>query len=740
MRVALWNLVGMNHCDVPSVAGTLARFDKVECRLVLVVALLVGLLSVLAGPVLAVEIPQAEIENRRCLNCHGQSEIGQRTAEERRAMVAHPGGMEGSTAAARPGLFVTPETLMGSVHKDLSCVSCHADAQTLPHAAKLRPASCTLSCHTEQGSDYLQSKHAEAAAKNDPNAPTCGTCHGGHDILPKTDKNSRTYPLNSANICSKCHSSYQMPSAINGKPVKLVQAYLDSVHGQAVKGGMVVAATCADCHTSHRVLPSSDAQSSVNRQNVANTCGQCHPGVTAKYQASIHGQKLAADNPRAPSCTGCHTAHEITRVNTPAFMEDIVSECGTCHDTVQGTTQRKTSLYETYRRSYHGQTNELGSARVARCSSCHGSHDILPVSNPASRLYGENRIATCQQCHPQANANFAEFEPHADYHDGIRFPILHGVWLYFVVIMSASFGFFGLHCIFWFIRSIIERLKHGPHLKHPAEGPSIQRFSRVDRVNHAFVIISFFGLALTGLPLLYADKRWAQGMITVFGGVGTAGIEHRIFAVILILNFVVHGFGIVNRIRKYSLMKLVFGPATMLPRLKDLKDLLGMYKWFFTGGKKPKFDRWTYWEKFDYMAEVGGSGIIGLSGLMLWFPGFFSRFLPGWMFNVATIVHGYEALLAIGFIFTIHFFNAHLRLEKFPVDDVIFTGRLTEEEFKHERPAEYQRVAASGELESLRVKPPHHAYRVFAVIVGILAMAIGTTLVALIILAGLSVL
>ena len=75
------------------------------------------------------------------------------------------------------------------------------------------------------------------------------------------------------------------------------------------------------------------------------------------------------------------------------------------------------------------------------------------------------------------------------------------------------------------------------------------------------------------------------------------------------------------------------------------------------------------------------------------------------MFNVATIVHGYEALLAIGFIFTIHFFNAHLRLEKFPVDDVIFTGRLPEEEFKHERGAEYERLVASGELEALRVPP-----------------------------------
>ena len=101
------------------------------------------------------------------------------------------------------------------------------------------------------------------------------------------------------------------------------------------------------------------------------------------------------------------------------------------------------------------------------------------------------------------------------------------------------------------------------------------------------------------------------------------------------------------------------------------------------------------------------------------------------------IVHGYEAMLAIGFIFTIHFFNAHLRLEKFPVDDVMFTGRLPEEEFKHEREAEYERLEASGELAALRVEKSPDWYRPFAIAAGVSAMLIGTVLVVLIILAGL---
>jgi cytochrome b subunit of formate dehydrogenase len=181
----------------------------------------------------------------------------------------------------------------------------------------------------------------------------------------------------------------------------------------------------------------------------------------------------------------------------------------------------------------------------------------------------------------------------------------------------------------------------------------------------------------------------------------------------------------------------------MLPHWRDARDMLAMFRWFF-GGKKPTFDHWTYWEKFDYWAEIFGTTVIGGTGVILWLaadaPQWLPDWLPGWAFNVATIIHGYEALLAVGFIFTIHFFNAHLRMEKFPVDDVMFTGSLPEEEFIHERGSEYQRARREGTLESLRVPAPPKWQRRFAVWTGILAMAVGFTIVALIVLAGLGAL
>ena len=700
------------------------------------------LLFLLARITLAAEYTEAEIENRRCLNCHGKSSIAELPPAQRREMI-DPAGANLNGAAKRPGLYTLGEVLAGSSHTKLACISCHPTAKNLPHAQSLPAPTCsTATCHAKQANTYLQGAHAAAAAKGDKNAPTCSSCHGAHDILPKSDHRSRTFPLNVIKVCGDCHAKHvgTTPAGLNSK--EQVGLYLESVHGRAVsQAGLPIAATCADCHGAHDALPAKSPQSTVNRANVPATCGKCHVGIIDLYQTSVHGELLAKGSTKAPVCSDCHTAHAISRIEAPAFKSDIVAECGSCHDKPAPGSKEKASLYETYRASYHGQVTKLGMARAARCSDCHGAHNIKRIDDPASQLNVTNKIDTCRKCHPGADAKFASFAPHADFRNSDRYPILHYVYLYFVIMMTASFGFFGLHCILWFGRSIIERLRHGPHPKPDySKGAAIQRFNRVDRMNHGLVIVSFFGLALTGLPLLYSDKPWSGTLAAIFGGPAYCGIWHRFFAIMLIINFVIHGVGIFRRFRKFGPKQMLLGPTSMLPSLKDLKDCLGMFRWFFAGGNKPKFDRWTYWEKFDYMAEVGGSGIIGLTGLLLWFPVFFSAYLPGWIFNVATVIHGFEALLAVGFIFTIHFFNAHLRLEKFPVDDVMFTGRLPEEEFKLERGAEYDRLVASGEIARLRVPPPPAWYRKFAVAAGIIAMAIGTTIALLIILAALKIL
>jgi len=150
---------------------------------------------------------------------------------------------------------------------------------------------------------------------------------------------------------------------------------------------------------------------------------------------------------------------------------------------------------------------------------------------------------------------------------------------------------------------------------------------------------------------------------------------------------------------------MLTGPDSMLFNRKDLDDFVGSLKWFVGKGPRPRYGRWTYWEKFDYFAVFWGIFVIGSTGLMLWFPVFFTRLLPGSFINVATIVHSDEALLATGFIFTVHFFNTHLRPEKFPMDTVVFTGRMPLAEFKRDKPAEYDALVKAGRLGDYMVEP-----------------------------------
>jgi len=261
-----------------------------------------------------------------------------------------------------------------------------------------------------------------------------------------------------------------------------------------------------------------------------------------------------------------------------------------------------------------------------------------------------------------------------------------------------------------------------------------RRFDAVDRTLHVALMMSFFGLALTGLPLLFSQRPWAAVLASALGGFSSAHVIHRLSASLLIAVFLVHLARVGKQLVIDRDLGVLWGPNSMVPQPRDVRDLVNHVKWFLGLGPRPRFDRYTYWEKFDYWAVFWGMGIIGLSGLMLWFPTVFARLVPGWVFNVALLIHGEEALLAVGFIFTIHFFNTHVRPEKFPLDPVIFTGRLSAREFREERPDEYGRLQARGELARAEVGAPASWIMPFARTVAVLALTIGFIIVTLIIL------
>ncbi|MBF8294149.1 MAG: Ni hydr protein [Bacteroidetes bacterium] len=275
--------------------------------------------------------------------------------------------------------------------------------------------------------------------------------------------------------------------------------------------------------------------------------------------------------------------------------------------------------------------------------------------------------------------------------------------------------------------------EHGISLASTAEVGERQflRFKRLNRILHIVMIVSFMSLALTGMTLKFAYTGWASFLSRLFGGYESAGYVHRLAAVAMIGIFIAHIVDVVRMKKRLypSWRSLLLGPDSMLFNKKDLQDLIGNFKWFLGRGPRPEYGRWTYWEKFDYFAVFWGMAIIGSTGLMLWFPELFTMVFPGWFLNVATIIHSDEALLAVGFIFTVHFFNTHLRPEKFPMDIVVFTGRMPVDDLKDDKPLEYNMLVKEGMLEENLVEayPPIviRAIRLF----GWTALCIGFSIV-----------
>ncbi len=262
-----------------------------------------------------------------------------------------------------------------------------------------------------------------------------------------------------------------------------------------------------------------------------------------------------------------------------------------------------------------------------------------------------------------------------------------------------------------------------------------QRFSVAQRYLHGSLAITFLGLAITGLTLRFSAEAWAAAFGHVVGGFGTILFFHLFSAVVLTIAFLIHVANLVYRIVARKEYGLLWGPFSMVPNLKDIKDFIQQIKWFLWRGPKPKFDRYAYWDKVDYWAVFWGMGIIGFSGYAMWFAPFFARFIPGSWLNIALLIHGEEAILAVGFIFTIHFFNTHLRPDNFPMDMVIFNGRQSEEELKHRHPEEYKRLVETGELEKLRVEAPPRWLQNFGRTFGASAIAIGFVFLTLMIVA-----
>ena len=425
--------------------------------------------------------------------------------------------------------------------------------------------------------------------------------------------------------------------------------------------------------------------------------------------------------------------------NSPTFARNVPSLCAKCHRSGQKAALRykgtQVDIVEHYTESIHGKgLLESGLTVTANCADCHTAHDILPVADPRSRLSRANIVKTCAQCHAGSNRRFAGYLTHATHHDPSKYPFLFWTFWGMTSLLLGTLTISGLHTLAWLPRSL--KFRKELMAAHRGDGEVyVRRFQPFQRNLHLMVIFSFFGLALTGMTLKFSYAMWAQVLSRVLGGFEAAGLIHRFCALLTFLYFGLHIYDLVRRKRQSGRTWLQFITSSegMLFNGDDWRELVGSIRWFIGKGERPQYGRWTYWEKFDYFAVFWGMFVIGSTGLLLWFPAFFTHLMPGWFINVATSVHSDEALLAVGFIFTIHFFNTHFRPEKIPMDTVIFTGGMPLEEFKRDRPREYQEMVESGKLEESLMPPPVPLAVKLWKRLGFAALTIGLLLVLLII-------
>ncbi|HUK04583.1 MAG TPA: cytochrome C [Burkholderiales bacterium] len=535
--------------------------------------------------------------------------------------------------------------------------------------------------------------------------------------------------------CVECHESQWKSAQLEGKEkeaermgavVGMIDRYMKSIHARPSREDQSrTNATCYNCHDAHYIYPAGSEERTEWRLNLPNTCGKCHARQREEYATSVHGKAVLEDkNAYAAVCSDCHSTHDVESPAKTSAKLAIVKNCGNCH----------ADSLKTYTGTYHGQVNTLGYAYTAKCYDCHGSHGIKRVSDPGSSVHPDIRLSTCQKCHKDATTGFVTFEPHATTHDFKRYP---QVWLaskFMIALLAGVFLFFWTHTALWFYREYRERKerKLKPHVvvEEPSEpeGKQYQRFGPVWRLAHLAFAISVMTLVLTGMSVFFAETPFAKLVIAIFGSPKAAAYAHRIAATTMLSIFALHLVAVVVRIGGNLRDWNWFGPASLVPSWQDLKDAIAMFKWFFGLGPRPMFDRWTYWEKFDYWAVFWGMAIIGGSGMMLAFPAATASVLPGWMFNVATIVHGEEAILAAVFLFTVHFFNNHFRPDKFPLDTVMFTGAVPLEEFRREHALEYRRLKASGELARRLVDAPSEPMMLGSKILGFTLITFGLML------------
>ena len=606
---------------------------------------------------------------------------------------------QNSPTPVRPnegGVIGGPNANLPGPPPNLQCQGCHGPGKQLPYLAGSL-------FHTAPHTEYERGFHAKAQQAG-AKAANCIDCHTRNrdltTMLPASDPKSTINRANIAETCGRCHGdkNVMQGSGISNRPLL---AYRESVHAKAIARGNMSAAVCTDCHNAHDIEPASNAQSTIARVNIPNTCGKCHRTESNEFMQSIHGQAIQRGVSRSPVCTDCHGIHNIEMPfdgQKSSMLPSVGTEsCAKCHEGVTLTQEFGVAggRVSSYKDSYHGLASQLGSKVVANCASCHGFHNILPSSDPRSMISADNLQQTCGQCHVGASSNFTKGQIHLTSelvanigtHDrGIQGTRIVR-WIYLPLIFLTIGGMVAHNALVW-RKKVFARRHHAR---------TIVRLTANQRVQHWLLLTSFIVLVLSGFALQYPDS----GLASLLGSSeNLRRIVHRLAAVVMLL------------VGVYHLVYVAFTKdgrrwvKDMLPKVKDIQDVIANFTYYLGIRRvKPKVARFGYAEKAEYWAVIWGTFIMGLTGLMIWFKISVFSFLARWWIDIALAVHFYEAVLATLAIIVWHFYHVIFDPDVYPVNFAFIDGRMSEELFKEEHEQAYEELQQQAEDSAPEPEP-----------------------------------
>jgi cytochrome b subunit of formate dehydrogenase/DnaJ-class molecular chaperone len=628
---------------------------------------------------------QHKLKNEDCLACHGDASLS-------------------VDVNGKPhSLFVDAGKLKHSVHDSMfTCVDCHTDVKSLAHETPPKKITC-VQCHADAQTAYEHSTHARLTAAKTP-AATCSDCHGSaHEALAVADAKS---PVNHANVpatCGRCHGQKFLMES-NGQSAQPFLSYQDSVHGRAIENGSKKAAVCTDCHGTHEILAANEQASPISKFNVPATCGKCHTEIQHTFMASIHGQGIARGNKLAPDCTDCHGIHSIKQhqdPNSPVAAANVSRDsCARCHEGVRLSQefgvpgQRVSSYFD----SYHGLATQGGSVVAANCSSCHGVHDILPSSDPHSSVNHANLGGTCGKCHKGVTQKFTLTRVHLQDGGGSGGTLssdiggfaVHWVRMIYIPLIILVIGFMALHNLIIWRRKLAER--------HKAHSVTVVRMTTNQRWQHLVLLTSFIVLVISGFALKYPESWFAQllGMSERL-----RSVVHRVAGVVLIGAGIYHVFYLAAAHEGRRLLwDLAPGPSDLRGAIHAMLYYIGFRS------DKPQFGRFNYAEKAEYWALVWGTGLMGLTGVMLWAKVWVGNLLARWWVDVATAIHFYEAILATLAILVWHFYQVFFDPDVYPMNSAWWDGKMPIDHYREEHELDTETLAHPVDRAPAHPNPP----------------------------------